>query len=153
MTLNKIKRRILEDWLQFKTVQIRVSRRAPGVRLPDHLPEIVTLNLNMGFRGEMSIREDGVDVLLSFSGCEFDCFIPWDAVLGITHEQFGDIMFPHAAPPGMSLFLVRTAPPEAPAEAPPPAPEPETAPEPPEAAEEPPAPTENVVSLFGRRRP
>lgn len=149
MTLNKIKRRILEDWLQFKTVQIQVSRGAPGVRLPDHLPEIVTLNLNMGFRGEMSIREDGVDVFLSFSGCEFDCTIPWDAVLGIAHEQFGNIMFPHSAPPGMSVFLVRATP-EAPVEAPPPAPEPETAPEPPEAAEEPPA--GNVISLFGHKR-
>ena len=159
MTLAQIKRRILEDWLKFKIVQISVSRNLPDVRLPDHLPAVVVLNLSMSFRGEMAIKDDGIDVILSFTGAEFECFIPWGAVLGIAHDQFGSIMFPHSAPKGMGVFLVPMA--RGALETSEPVAEVGQAPELPEAAGEPPAGQEepppqapdNVVSLFGRKRP
>lgn len=81
--LSERKRSNLLDLLEKGKVQIRLNSNIEGVSLPDYLMNRiqVTLNLSYAFQPDIfDIDEDGIRVILSFSGQKTLCILPWDSV-------------------------------------------------------------------------
>ncbi len=127
------KRRTLLDFLDRDEglVALHLDARHPGVAVPPHLlgEPALRLDIAYGFNlPRLEIDEEGVDAVLSFSGRNFACFLPWDAIFAMSrplHEGEG-FVWPPSMPPELLAAVEAKGP--APGDAVP-------APEPPPAAE------------------
>lgn len=62
------------------------------VRVPDHLrkQEVVPFNLSWRFEAPMEILNDGIAASLRFNEDWFDCWFPYDKVIGVIQMSTGN---------------------------------------------------------------
>ena len=116
------KRRRLEAMLGEGIVMLHLDPRAPEVVVPAHLKvgPVLRLNIAYGFRlPALEVGDDGVYAVLSFSGQNFGCTIPWGAVFALTSpdDPTRGAFFPESVPRELRVMLesrLEGTPPEAP---------------------------------------
>lgn len=93
------KKNLIESMLNNGLVMIVVDARKKGVELPADLLQDsrVALNLSWKFRAYMELKEESIHALLRFSGKEFLCVIPWNAIWMVKQNKDG-IVFPESLP-------------------------------------------------------
>ncbi len=104
------KRRRLEAMLGEGIVMLHLDPRAPEVVVPAHLKvgPVLRLNIAYGFRlPALEVGDDGVYAVLSFSGQNFGCTIPWGAVFALTSpdDPTRGAFFPESAPRELRVML------------------------------------------------
>ena len=82
---------------------LHLDPRRPGVCVPAQFADdpILRLNIAYGFNlPALDIDDEGVYAVLSFSGRDFGCTIPWDAVFAMTlpQDEHEGVVFPAAVP-------------------------------------------------------
>jgi len=85
------KKRVIEQLLIGDHVLLHLVPQAPGVELPSHLMEnlTVTLKISRHFRGALLLHNDYIEAHLLFGDSYCECRVPYDAIWGVTSE-YGD---------------------------------------------------------------
>jgi hypothetical protein len=96
----KSKERVFDELMEGDHVLVHLDGSASAVRVPDHLRAnaLLTLKLSYKFQGEITPAKEGITAWLRFSGNYEECFLPWDAIWGITAESGEQIIFPDSLP-------------------------------------------------------
>jgi stringent starvation protein B len=85
--INRQKRKQLEVMLASGIVMVHLDPRCDGVEVPEQFADdpVLRLNLAYGFNlPRFDIDDDGVFAVLSFSGCNFGCTLPWESIFAMT---------------------------------------------------------------------
>jgi hypothetical protein len=85
------KKRVIEQLLTGDHVLLHLVPQAPGVELPSHLMEnlTVTLKISRHFRGALLLHNADIEAHLLFGDSYCECRVPYDAIWGVTSE-YGD---------------------------------------------------------------
>ena len=83
------KKRTLEQFLSGDHALLHLNSTRTDVIVPAVCKgnPILTLKVSRLFSGRIEVSEEGVSSSLKFSGEYFDCFIPWDAIWGVSSED------------------------------------------------------------------
>lgn len=96
----KEKHAAIKRFLFDEYVLVHVDPSQPGVSLPAHLSNQVTVTLKLSklFRGNLSLEDDGVSAELLFSGSYFNCQVPLDAIWGVSSMKGKQLIWPASVP-------------------------------------------------------
>ena len=98
--MSKTKDKLFEEWIEGDHILVHLDARADGVAVPSHLSDnpALTLKLSYLFQGETTTSPEGVVSYLRFSGEYFRCFIPWDAIWGLSSSEGEQFVWPESIP-------------------------------------------------------
>tara|TARA_B100000959_G_C14535660_1_gene441445 strand:+ start:61 stop:582 length:522 start_codon:yes stop_codon:yes gene_type:complete len=102
------KRSALERLLELGLVQIGLDARHEDVQVPPHLVNDLQLRLNLSYRFglPLDLGEWGLNTILTFSGTNYECLIPWECIyLMISHVSGESLLYPSDVPPELLTNL------------------------------------------------
>lgn len=99
---------------QDEHVFVHINLQTPGVLLPDYLmtEPVVTLKLSHWFRGPVKLSDEKIVAELMFGEQSFTCFVPLDAVCGLTTYRGEKLIWPAALPKNFVKPTEQTTPPQ-----------------------------------------
>lgn len=108
--LGQQKRRQLLQMLDRGLVMLHLDPRQPGVVVPEQFADepVLRLNLAYGFNlPALDIGAQGVFAILSFSGRNFGCTLPWDSVFAMTspHDNHEGMVWAESVPHELAPYF------------------------------------------------
>ncbi|MCA9515011.1 MAG: stringent starvation protein B [Myxococcales bacterium] len=108
--LGQQKRRQLLQMLDRGLVMLHLDPREPGVSVPPQFAgePVLRLNLAYGFNlPALDIDAQGVFAVLSFSGQNFGCTLPWDAIFAMTapHDNHEGMVWAESVPQELAPYF------------------------------------------------
>ncbi len=103
-TSHEQKRETMVQLLDRGLVMVHLDPRVDGVKVPEWFKSDPTLRLNIAYGFNLpalDIDEEGIYAVLSFSGVDHGCNLPWESVFAITRPdaQHEGRMWPESLPP------------------------------------------------------
>ncbi|MGZ6124358.1 MAG: ClpXP protease specificity-enhancing factor SspB [Myxococcales bacterium] len=87
------KKETLLAYLARGIAMVHLDARRPGVSVPAQYATDAHLRLNLSYRysiPDLEVRDELVQVTLSFGGRPFHCVLPWASIFGITCNGTGE---------------------------------------------------------------
>ncbi|PKN57653.1 MAG: hypothetical protein CVU56_09950 [Deltaproteobacteria bacterium HGW-Deltaproteobacteria-14] len=108
--LGQQKRRQLQSMLDHGLVMLHLDPRVEGVSVPPQFrgDPVLRLNIAYGFNlPALDIDASGVYAMLSFSGRNFGCNLPWEAIFAMTapHDGHEGMVWPESIPAELAPFF------------------------------------------------
>ena len=108
--LGQQKRRQLQSMLDQGLVMLHLDPRVEGVSVPPQFrgDPVLRLNIAYGFNlPALDIDATGVYAMLSFSGRNFGCTLPWEAIFAMTapHDGHEGMVWPESIPAELAPFF------------------------------------------------
>jgi hypothetical protein len=96
--LNQIKRIVFEKAMGVGETGVQINAGAPGVKIPDHIDKTKPLVFVYGYNQprpipDLKVDDEGISATLVFGIEWLPTFVPWPAVVAITGEQVGLVIF------------------------------------------------------------
>lgn len=82
------------------TVMIQIDSSHEDVEIPDHLKKNSYIVLEVGHNmsvpiPDLELTQDGVSCTLSFNRSPFQCFLPWESIVGYGGEAVNQVVREH----------------------------------------------------------